>query len=235
MNARLAPSAVLLLASVLSVDARAADPVPNRFQAGAPAKAAEVNANFDALTAQLTALEAQLAAVQARAVPPGTILAYAGTTAPPGFLLCDGAAVSRTTYAALFDAVQIAYGTGDGVVTFNLPDLRGRVVVGVGQGAGLTARTLAQRLGEEAHVLTVAELASHQHGGTTGPMSLAGPAFMEYSGTGTAGRGFAYINTAGVVSDVNTHTHAFTTAATGSGAAHNTMPPAVALNYIIKI
>jgi microcystin-dependent protein len=62
-------------------------------------------------------------------VPIGTVLPYATSTAPTGWLAADGSAVSRTTYANLFTVVGITYGTGDGVTTFNLPDLRGKNVV----------------------------------------------------------------------------------------------------------
>lgn len=64
--------------------------------------------------------------------PPGTLKPFAGAAAPTGWLLCDGTAVSRTTYADLFAALGTAYGVGDGASTFNLPDLRGRVPVGKG-------------------------------------------------------------------------------------------------------
>lgn len=97
----------------------AAPPLPNTFTAGTPARAAEVNANFTFVMDQLALL-----------VPAGTVLPYAGDTAPAGFLLCDGAAVSRTTYAALFAVVQSRFGAGDGSTTFNLPDLRGMFVRG---------------------------------------------------------------------------------------------------------
>jgi hypothetical protein len=61
---------------------------------------------------------------------PGLMLPYGGTTAPSGFLLCDGTAVSRTTYAALFAIIGTASGAGDGSTTFNLPDMRGRFPMG---------------------------------------------------------------------------------------------------------
>lgn len=63
--------------------------------------------------------------------PTGTIQAYAGSTAPAGYLVADGSAVSRTTYAALFAVIGTTYGAGDGSTTFNLPDLRGRAAVGL--------------------------------------------------------------------------------------------------------
>jgi len=64
------------------------------------------------------------------AVPAGTILAFAGIVAPNSYILCDGAAVSRTMYNELFDAIGTIYGAGDGATTFNLPDLRGRFLRG---------------------------------------------------------------------------------------------------------
>lgn len=62
----------------------------------------------------------------------GLIFPYAGSSAPTGFLLCDGSAVSRTTYAELFALIGITYGAGDGSTTFNVPDLRGSVIIGAG-------------------------------------------------------------------------------------------------------
>jgi microcystin-dependent protein len=69
-------------------------------------------------------------------VPTGAISAYAGTTAPTGYLLCNGAAVSRTTYAALFAVIGTSFGQGDGSSTFNLPDFRGQFLRGRDGGAG---------------------------------------------------------------------------------------------------
>ena len=83
-----------------------------------------VSANA-AVLAALAAYEASLSGI-----PIGGMIAYGGATAPSGWLLCYGQAISRTTYAALFAAIGTAYGIGDGTTTFNLPDLRGRVTVG---------------------------------------------------------------------------------------------------------
>jgi len=63
----------------------------------------------------------------------GLVFPYAGGGVPAGFLLCDGSAVSRTTYARLFSVIGTTYGAGDGSTTFNVPDLRGSVIVGAGQ------------------------------------------------------------------------------------------------------
>lgn len=65
-------------------------------------------------------------------IPSGTVVDFGGSSAPSGWLLCDGTAVSRTTYAALFGVIGTSYGAGDGSTTFNLPDARGRVSVGQG-------------------------------------------------------------------------------------------------------
>lgn len=64
----------------------------------------------------------------------GMIVMYGNATPPTGFLACDGSAVSRTTYAALYAVIGTSFGVGDGTTTFNVPDLRGRVPVGAGTG-----------------------------------------------------------------------------------------------------
>ena len=76
------------------------------------------------------------------AVPVGSVTAYAGSTAPSGWLLCFGQAVDRTAYAQLFGVVSTTYGTGDGSTTFNLPDLRGRVPAGKDDMGGSAASRL---------------------------------------------------------------------------------------------
>lgn len=71
--------------------------------------------------------------------PAGAVIFFAGAAAPTGWLLCNGQAVSRTTYAALFAAIGVVYGVGNGSTTFNVPDLRGRVPVGVGTHSDVSA------------------------------------------------------------------------------------------------
>jgi len=73
--------------------------------------------------------------------PAGVVTAYAGATAPTGWLVCDGSAVSRTTYAKLFTAISTAWGVGDGSLTFNLPDLREAAPVGIGTTGSLVTST----------------------------------------------------------------------------------------------
>lgn len=74
-------------------------------------------------------------------VPPGTILDFAGSTLPTGYLDCNGAAVSRTTYSALFAAISTTWGAGNGTTTFNVPDLRGRTTINEGTGTTVDSAT----------------------------------------------------------------------------------------------
>lgn len=75
-------------------------------------------------------------------VPSGSMTAFGGTAAPSGWLMCDGSAVSRTTYASLWTAIGSTFGAGDGSSTFNLPDLRGRVPAGQDDMGGSAASRL---------------------------------------------------------------------------------------------
>jgi hypothetical protein len=81
------------------------------------------------------------AGAAAQLVPTGTVFAFAGTSAPAGWLACDGNAISRTVYASLFAALGVAHGYGDNSTTFNLPDYRGRFVRGADAMFGGTAAT----------------------------------------------------------------------------------------------
>jgi len=95
--------------------------------------------------------------------PVGSMTMFAGSSAPSGWLLCNGNAVSRTTYASLFSVIGITYGSGDGSTTFNVPDLLGRVPMGAGTGTGLTARTLGAEIGSESTTLTSSHIPQHSH------------------------------------------------------------------------
>lgn len=88
----------------------------------------------------------------------GSIIAFSSTTIPEGYLVCDGSAVSRSTYSDLFDVIGTAYGSGDGSTTFNLPNLSGNVAVGSSSGYILGASG-----GEYSHEITLTELAEHDH------------------------------------------------------------------------
>lgn len=97
--------------------------------------------------------------------PTGAYMWAATTNVGSGWLFCNGAAVSRTVYASLFNAIGTRYGAGDGSTTFNLPDGRGRSLMGQGTGTGgLTDRDInVAYYGEERHTQIVAELPAHHH------------------------------------------------------------------------
>jgi microcystin-dependent protein len=96
-------------------------------------------------------------------IPVGGLMPYAGATSPEGWLLCNGAAVSRTTYANLWALVGTTYGSGDGTTTFNVPDMRSRMPIGAGAGTGLTSRALAATGGAESVVIASGNLPTHVH------------------------------------------------------------------------
>ena len=98
-------------------------------------------------------------------VPVGTVVSFAGSTAPEGWLLCDGrsAGILRATYANLFAVIGTTYGSGDGSTTFNLPDMRSRLPIGAGAGTGLTTRALAATGGAESVVIASGNLPTHVH------------------------------------------------------------------------
>jgi microcystin-dependent protein len=103
-------------------------------------------------------------------VPSGTINQTARATAPTGYLLCDGSAISRTTYSNLFDAIGTAYGAGDGSTTFNIPNLKGRVPVGYDPSQS-EFDALGETGGAKTHTISATELPSHTHSGTTNGQS----------------------------------------------------------------
>ena len=107
---------------------------------GGEIRSQPLNENFQNINTELTAHDSATTNVHGIAntanlatkdmMPTGAVLPYAGSSAPTGFLLCDGSAVSRTTYANLFAVIGTTYGAGDGSTTFNLPNFKGRVGVG---------------------------------------------------------------------------------------------------------
>jgi microcystin-dependent protein len=166
-------------------------------------------------------------------IPAGTISMFAGSSAPTGYILCDGSAVSRTTYAALFALIGTTYGSGDGSTTFNVPDMRGVFVRGVGSqtissvtysGGSLGAKQSDLIQGHKHQIVDNGH--THLFAGTSG---------------GSAGGAFNAFTTA-------THTNPTDNATTGitvenpstdgtngtprTGA--ETRPANISLNYIIK-
>ena len=160
-------------------------------------------------------------------MPTGAVLPYAGSSAPTGFLLCYGQAISRSTYADLFSAISTTYGTGDGSSTFNVPDLRGRVAAGqddmggssanrlTDQTGGLNGDTLGDTGGSETHTLTTAQMPAHTH-------TVA--AQQQVSGDSTNRGGSGQLGASATI----------TSSSTGGDGAHNNVQPTIILNYIIR-
>jgi microcystin-dependent protein len=154
-------------------------------------------------------------------VPTGTVIPFAGSSIPPNWLVCDGSAVLRSTYAPLYAVLgggSSPWGQGDGVSTFNLPDLRGRTPIGAGAGTGLSNRMLGQTIGEENHTLITAEIPSHTHSYSYDALAATG---------GTLGFGTGTY--------VATPSQAATTGSTGGDQNHNNMQPSAVLTYIIRV
>jgi len=153
------------------------------------------------------------------APPAGSITMYGGSSAPSGWLYCNGQAVSRTTQSNLFNAIGTTFGNGDGSTTFNLPDLRDRFPLGDRNNGGSDASRvdnfstgLGDTGGEDEHQLTIAEMPSHSHSldVDTNYERNGSDASSDFGGSGT------------------------NTSATGGNQPHNNIPPFLAVSFIIK-
>ena len=144
-------------------------------------------------------------------MPTGEIIAFGASSPPTGYLLCDGAAVSRTTFSALFAVIGTTWGAGNGSTTFNVPDMRSRSPIGMGTGSGLSARALAAGGGTEAEVLTLAMIPAHTH-----------------TAVQAGGLGILFANVAG--GSMGT----LPTSTSGGGGGHPNMHPWRAVNFCIK-
>jgi len=176
----------------------------------------------------VTAAKLDAAAVSVL-MPTGSIMSFAGSSAPTGYLLCDGAAIPRQANGSdtpLFDLLGITYGAGDGSSTYNIPDLRGRVIAGHG---GTLLSGSADAIGAtnahstKTHTLSTAEMPAHTHNTEAG------------GGNPSPGEG------SGASADVNLTVFSaadprpsFLAKSTGGDGAHNNVQPTFILNYIIK-
>ncbi len=158
----------------------------------------------------------------------GELMLFAGNFAPVGWAICDGSLLPISQYTALFSLLGTFYG-GDGISTFALPNLQGRMAIGVGTGPGLSTRVQGEVGGEENHTLITTEMPAHSHaafgdandGTSESPAGLnpaRNPAGVPQYGAGTGATLAA--------------THI---GATGGGQPHNNMPPYLALTYCIAI
>ena len=180
----------------------------------------------------------------------GMLMPYAGATAPTGWLLCYGQAISRTTYADLFAVVGTTYGNGDGSTTFNLPDLRGRVVAGKDNMGGSSANRLTSALngdslgaagGAESHTLSTSQIPAHRHF-VAANVALGSASSSVAAVTSTTQVARQYQSPYGAggeifsMSMVQTGTDASVgrSSSVGSSNSHNNTQPTFILTYIIK-
>jgi microcystin-dependent protein len=183
-------------------------------------------------------------------LPVGCFFPYAGAAAPSGYLLCDGSAVSRTTYSDLFSAIGTSYGTGDGSTTFNVPDMKGRVPAGKESSAtrltatyfGGDSTALGATGGLESHDLSLAQLPTGitSTGVTNNTITVVGPTtgdILSKTLAGTAvsfGAGADGYNRTNVASfSGSNNITATVTSNNTSGDAHNIVQPTIITNFII--
>jgi microcystin-dependent protein len=201
----------------------------------------------------LTDLRALLQPTINLALPTGMISPFAGPIAPVGWLICNGNAISRAVYATLFGVIGTTYGFGDNATTFNVPDLRSRAPVGSSTGTvpNLTQRGLGATGGAETVGLTPGQngqhnhwtntgtqSAQHIHGGIVSPTSGNNGPYGLWAGSAFGNTGVNIAQRAGFLGDFQTgnasadHSHGIQW--DGTGAAHENMPPWLAINMMIK-
>jgi microcystin-dependent protein len=171
-------------------------------------------------------------------LPPGVIIAFGGTTAPAGWILCDGSPVSRTTYSGLYSAIGNNYGSGDGSTTFNLPDLRGRFLRGADNGAGndpdATGRVALNSGGASGDTVGSVQgdqFASHNHTGTTTGGVILPPPTQQNTGTAVS----AYSNPPYISFQWGGNPLSYDRSlAIDNSGGNETRPKNVSVNYIIK-
>jgi microcystin-dependent protein len=170
----------------------------------------------------------------------GTILPWSTITPPSGFLECDGTAVSRSTYAALFAVVGTTYGIGDGSTTFNVPNLADNVAVGKSNNKALgttgganTVTPTGNVAGSTANAtLSTAQLASHAHTFQTNSGGSQNVTYQNSGQSGSTNQGTA--NTVTVNSTGSGQGHSHNMSANFAGDANSVLQPFLTLIYIIK-
>ena len=156
---------------------------------------------------------------------------FAGNFAPRSWAFCQGQILSIAQNTALFSLLGTTYG-GNGQTTFALPDFRGRVAVGTGQGPGLPSVTLGEVSGEPTHTLIVTEMPAHNHAGQANAVAAAGNSTSPAGATwaSSSSRDAVYSSTA---PSTPMAPNTVTVGIAGSSQPHNNMQPYLGMNYII--
>ena len=162
------------------------------------------------------------AAQGAQTFSTGDLKASASNAPQDGWLLCDGQEVSRTQYQALFTAINTTWGAGDGVTTFNLPNLQGKTLLGFD-----TTFPIASTGGNATQSITVSNLPAHNHGITDPGHVHASVVAASNVATGNVAGGVTAGNTSSAMTGITTNN-------TGSGDPLSILPPYAAVSYLIK-
>lgn len=155
----------------------------------------------------------------------GQILLFAGNFAPTGWALCNGQLLSIAQNSALFSILGTTYG-GDGITTFGLPDLRGRVPMHWGNGPGLTPRTVGEQSGSESVTLLQTQVPAHTH--TVNASDVAADAR-------NPANAILAQNASYTTSAPNTTMSASSLTSVGGGQPHDNMQPFLAITFIIAL
>jgi microcystin-dependent protein len=181
-------------------------------------------------------LGASIISMQPSLVPTGSVLPFAGSAAPTGYLMCDGTAVSRTTYATLYGVIGITHGQGDGSTTFNVPDYRGRFLRGVDGTAGRDpdklTRTAMATGGSTGNAVGSVQVRATALPTTSFTTDSQGGHSSHWTGTIAAVQSGTGINALTAPTGPNTlgaHTHTVT-----SGGDNETRPINANVNYLVK-
>jgi microcystin-dependent protein len=167
--------------------------------------------------------------VATNSMPVGCVLAFARTNPPAGWLECDGSAVSRTTYLNLFDNIGTLYGSGDGTNTFNLPNFKGRTLMGLDVSQPLYD-SMSKTGGLNTITLTTNNLPAHTHTATN---SYDGNHIGHIDTTASRVVNSVLAGGYGLM-DSGTHTHTINVLSTGGGKAFTNLPPYAIVKYFIK-
>lgn len=190
----------------------------------------QINSNQTSISNQSAETDTKLAdldnSVSAHVVPVGAIMPFAGPSIPQKWVLCDGRALSRSSYSQLYGAIGTSYGSGNGSTTFNVPDLRGRVIAGQGTSGRLSGWSLGSTGGQDSVTLTVSQMPSHDH-----------VWFGENDDANSSGGGGGYggkRSNVGVRNPQNVPYGKPTyTTYTGGNGSHTNIQPTMTMNYII--
>lgn len=166
------------------------------------------------------------------ATPSGSILMWPTNTAPTGYLLCQGQAVSRTVYAALFAVLGTVFGAGDGSTTFNLPDYRDRFPIGAGTSYSVNTKGGSKDAIVVAHTHTGTTSTNGDHAHTTKWGQAAQG--TSWSALGNTVSSYSLAVDAALTTTAGAHNHTFTTDSTGSSGTNANLPPYIGIQFIIK-